>query len=134
VRGALGDGDRVLLRVSDGAVLDVNDSFVRLTGFKPDELRGRSPVELKIISTSGGDGEVLTALRGDRPVSVLEVQVQTRSGEVRQAILRTELLETASRPMVAGVSNWGRVLFFSSVTQKMTSKRMAVATNSARRS
>ena len=93
-----------VLSPGDGTLLDVNESFVRLTGYEADELRGRSPIEMGIVSATseatGEDGEVLAALRGDRPVSNLEAQVRTRSGEVRQVLLRTELLETESQPIV----------------------------------
>ena len=87
-------------RPGDGVLLDMNASFARLTGYEPDELRGRSPIELEIISIPGDADGVLAALRGDGPASDLQVSVRTRSGEVRDAILGTELVETESGPMV----------------------------------
>jgi PAS domain S-box-containing protein len=89
-----------ILRPNDGVLLDVNDSFALLTGYQPDELRGRSPTELGIIVGRGETDEVVAALRGDGSVSDLEVGVRTLSGETRLALLRTEILETESGPMV----------------------------------
>ena len=89
-----------ILRPNDGVLLDVNESFSRLTGYQSNDLRGRNPADLGIIAGRGDGNEVVSALRGDGSVSDLEIGVRTHSGEVRYALLKTEILETESGPMV----------------------------------
>jgi PAS domain S-box-containing protein len=73
--------------------LDVNDAFVRKTGWTREEAIGRTTVELHIWEThSDRDKLVQLILRGE-PILDVECRFRKKTGEIFIALLSAELLE-----------------------------------------
>lgn len=69
-------------RTSDSTILEVNESFVRTTGFRRDQLLGRSCVDLGLVSA-----KVMEKLQGtlseEGVIRDLEMEIGSASGESR---------------------------------------------------
>ena len=97
----LGSPDAILItRVSDGQILDVNESFIRLSGFSREEAVGRSTIALDLWADPGDRERCVTALRDEGSVRDLEFDFRTRSGEVLQCMLSGSLIDVDGEPHI----------------------------------
>jgi len=88
-----------LHRLEDAAILDVNQRFVDATGFQPEELAGRSPVELGWLDA--GDFALVRddLLRSGRVVA-RELAAHDRQGKPGRVRLWAERIEVRGEPCV----------------------------------
>ena len=70
--------------------IDVNDAFVKMTGFSRDELIDRTPLELRICLDY--ELRILSQVLENKPVRDLEAQISTKRGELRNALVTIERL------------------------------------------
>lgn len=82
----------VLSRMSDGAIFEVNRGFKRITGFSPDEVLGRTTVELNLWAGPKDREEVVAKLAEGRSVSGLEYTFRKKSGETFTCLFSAEIL------------------------------------------
>lgn len=68
-------------------VLDVNEAFARATGYRREELVGRSARALGFWSSGGDAAAQRSALAGDQSLLDIPVQFRTKAGQVREALL-----------------------------------------------
>lgn len=80
----------VISRLEDGRVLDVNDAFVRVSGFSRDELIGMSSVDIRIWINPKDRQGLTDRLRRDGFLRNLEKEFRTKSGEVRHGLFNVE--------------------------------------------
>lgn len=90
--------------LENGRLLDANESFARLSGYKHEELVGRSVVELGMWPESLRRSEVMSRLREDKSIRHLEFQLRTRSGEMRDLLVSLELAELANELCVLSMA------------------------------
>ncbi len=91
-------GSRALvavLRLRDGAFLDVNPAFERETGHARVEVLGRRPYDLDLWPDLDVRAKIWGGLRGEGRVVGLPIQFRCRDGRVREARLDCELIEAA---------------------------------------
>jgi two-component system cell cycle sensor histidine kinase/response regulator CckA len=86
--------------VSDGRFLDVNDSFLRVTGYEREEVVGHTSSELNLWQTAEDRQRFVQALETRRSVRDLEIALRTKSGEKRIGIDSAELIEVAGQKCV----------------------------------
>jgi PAS domain S-box-containing protein len=72
-----------LVSATDGCFINVNDAFLRNTGYPRDEVIGRTAEALGLFADEQEYGRFVSALREERTVLGLELRCRTRSGEVR---------------------------------------------------
>ncbi|MCP4249336.1 MAG: PAS domain S-box protein [bacterium] len=84
--------------VDDGTLLDVNDSFVAMSGFRRDELLGRSAVDLGMWARPEQRDRLISALRQGGSVRNVESEFRTKSGEPRVGLISADLVEINDRP------------------------------------
>lgn len=77
-------------RLEDGRVLDVNEAFVRLSGFSRDELVGMSSLDVGIWVNSDDRRQLAETLRRDGFLRHLEKEFRTKSGERRHGLFNVE--------------------------------------------
>ncbi len=77
-------------RLEDGRVLDVNDAFVRVSGFSRAELIGMSSLDVGIWVNPEDRQQLADTLRRDGFIRHLEKAFRTKSGEVRQGLFNVE--------------------------------------------
>ena len=82
----------VLNSLEDGRYLDVNDSFLRDTGYSREELIGQPITGQKILGTPEDRERMAQALATQGFVRNMEVQYQRKSGEIRHAQVSAEVI------------------------------------------
>ncbi len=87
--------------------VDVNDAFVKMTGFSRGELIDRTPLELRLCIDY--EARILVQLRENKVVHDIEAQIGTKDGGLREALVTLERLTIAGVPhllvMVVDVSD-----------------------------
>jgi PAS domain S-box-containing protein len=95
----------VITRLSDGAYLEVNDSFTRVFGFTREEAIGHKSRELDIWTQPGARKKMIRQLTKQGRVSNEEFQFRTKSGEIRTALFSSEQIEYDGEPCILSVTN-----------------------------
>ncbi len=88
----------VVATMAEGRFLEVNDSFLRLSGYSREEVIGRTALELNIWSNLADRGKLRTLLQTEGRVCNLKVDCCPKSGEVRSVILSAEIIEGEEPP------------------------------------
>jgi len=73
-------------RMSDGILIDVNQTFEALTGYTREESVGRTAIELNIWVTPGRRWALLQELSANKMVRNFEWEMRTKFGSVRKCI------------------------------------------------
>ena len=93
--------DAILItRVSDGLVTDVNDGFVRLSGFTRDEAVGSSTIALDLWADPRGRERMISALRTDGSVRDLEFDFRVKSGDELRCLVAGADIEVDGEPHI----------------------------------
>jgi len=86
--------------LEDGRLLEVNDAFLRATGYTRDEVVGRPIPEIGLWVDPGLRDEGLAGLRQGRPVRDMEARFRTKSGEELVAIANADVVVVDGRSCV----------------------------------
>ena len=95
----------ILSSIEDGRYLEVNDSFLRDTGFSREEIIGYTSIERNIWATANDRDRLLQELKTYGFARNLEAQYRRKSGEVRDALVSAEVvtLEAGQKKLLAVV-------------------------------
>ncbi|MFZ5898210.1 MAG: MASE3 domain-containing protein [Bacillota bacterium] len=91
--------------LEDGRLIEVNESWIRATGYSWEEAIGRTPAELNIETAPWDHVEIKSLLRKEGAIRNLEINIRTKSAEVRTVLLSAEILELDGRRCVLTVAN-----------------------------
>jgi PAS domain S-box-containing protein len=83
----------VITTLEDGFYIDVNDAFLRTTGYRRDEVLGRASNELGIWANPLDRTKMVKMLKQNGEVRNLELQFRMKSGEIRQVLWSAELID-----------------------------------------
>lgn len=83
----------IIGRVSDGVYIDVNEAFLRMTGYSKEEVIAHSSLSLGIWVNPEDRNRLITTLRKDGRVSNHEVSFRMKSGEIRYMLQSAELID-----------------------------------------
>ncbi|MBI5471577.1 MAG: PAS domain S-box protein, partial [Ignavibacteriae bacterium] len=75
-----------LAKMPDAKIVSVNEAFEREFGYRRDDALGKTPLELGIFPDAEATARILTDVHERRSVHDLELQLHTKSGEVRTFI------------------------------------------------
>ena len=78
---------------TDGRLIDVNETFERMTGYTREEALGRTPVELGLWLDPIAREQGLQTLRNNQSISNVEAQFRMRNGQVMTALSSAEVIE-----------------------------------------
>ena len=93
-----------LATLDEGRLIDVNDSFVQLTGYNRDDLIGRRTVEL-IWDDPVARDEVVQRVKGAGGIRNLEARLHTESGATRILLVSSELVDIDNQPCLLSAAN-----------------------------
>ena len=82
-----------LQTVGERRYVDVNESFLRLTGFKREEILGQIPTGWKLFPISETKCDMLDALSAKRPVRCLQTELRTPDGRSLTVLVSAEVIE-----------------------------------------
>jgi PAS domain S-box-containing protein len=83
----------VISRIADGLILEVNDSFVELSGYHRDQLIGQSTLLLDLYVDPTVRERALRILEHKGRVREIEVELKRKSGEIRSVQFSAERLD-----------------------------------------
>lgn len=90
----------ILSRMDGSQILEVNESFVRMFGYRRDELIGRAAEEVRILEHVDERADLLEPLRRGEGVHGIETTFRTKNGEIRTGLLSSERVEMGSQPTI----------------------------------
>ncbi len=99
--------------IDDGRYIEVNDAFERLSGYRRDEVIGRTALELGIWPDSNEREEIVATLKKDGMLRNREVHFRTKSGTVLTMLRSSEIID------------YGGIRCTISVTRDITERRNA---------
>ena len=87
-------------RLADGTFIDVNEQFIRLSGFKRDELVEQKDGELNLWRYPEVRAHVLAELEEQEALHEVEVDVRRKSGEICTVLASFQRFEASGGPYV----------------------------------
>lgn len=90
---------------AEGRYLDVNDAFLKMTGYERDQVVGHTATELNFWLEPQERAEMIQQIAEHSGVTRFETKVRTRSGDVRLAEISAELIELDGRPCVLAITH-----------------------------
>jgi len=95
----------VISAIEDGFYVDVNDAFSRLTGYRREEVIGRTSIELGIWADPGQRAEMVKMLREQGAVRNMEVKFRMKSGDIRFMLWSAEVIDFGGEKCLIAVSH-----------------------------
>lgn len=89
-----------LSTMEEGRYVDVNDAFLRQTGFSRDEVIGHTSTELNVWLYPQVRDAVIESLKRGQSVRNLEVPIRIKSGEIRITLFSVDAVEIAGETLV----------------------------------
>ncbi len=89
--------------IAEGRYIDVNEAFLRVTGYAREEVISHTSHELKFWETPEARAELVTALRTAGSVRNLEIKYRTKSGEQRVALDSSEIIEVGGQKCMISI-------------------------------
>jgi PAS domain S-box-containing protein len=86
--------------MEEGKFIDVNNSFIRMTGFSREEAIGHSALELGLWTNTEDRRRTYEILSAEGRVNNIEAVFRTRSGELKTWLLAAEKIELNKKPSV----------------------------------
>lgn len=91
--------------LEDGRYVEVNDSFVRLSGYERDEAIGRTAFELDIWVNKSDRFKLLHELQTNSSVRNLEFEFRKKSGEIGFGMVCAELIDLDGMQCILAVNH-----------------------------
>jgi two-component system cell cycle sensor histidine kinase/response regulator CckA len=92
-----------LATLGEGRYLDVNESFLRITGYNREEVIGRTSLEVKFWEQPEDRARLTDLLRRHGSVRDLEITFRTKSGERRIALDSADVIEVNGETCVIAI-------------------------------
>jgi len=83
----------VISRIADAVILEVNDSFVSLSGYARDEIIGHSVLQIGLYADPSSRERALKILEEQRCIRDFELTMRRKSGEVRWILMSAEPMD-----------------------------------------
>ena len=90
----------MLIDFETSHILDVNEQFVRLSGFRRDEVVGKTTIEINLWADPTVEEEFMRRIRNDRRVKNMEVSFRTRDGKIIPCLLSSVIVMLHGRTCV----------------------------------
>ncbi len=94
-----------ILTLKDARYVEVNDTFVQITGFSREEVIGRTRNELNLWVNPSDSARVEQMLQEQGFIRNLETELYTKSGELRVVLFSAEVITLGGEPCMLCVTN-----------------------------
>jgi len=98
-------------RLEDGMYISINPGFTKITGYKEEDIIGKTSIEYKIWENIEDRQRLVAGLRKDGVVTNLEAAFRTKGGEIRHGL------------MSASIIDFDGVLHILSITRDITDRK-----------
>lgn len=89
--------------ISDGLYIDVNESFLRITGYRREEVIGHTSLDLQFWEWPEDRAKFIEILKKQGSVRDLEIIFLTKSGEQRTGMILAEIIEIEGQTCVLAI-------------------------------
>jgi PAS domain S-box-containing protein len=93
-----------ITRLDDGTIIDCNQSFLDIVGFKREEVIGRTSLELRVWANARDRQAMVEMLHQDSSFRGSEFQFQKKSGEVFWGEMSASVMEINGIPCVLSIT------------------------------
>ena len=90
--------------IDDGRYIEVNDTFERMSGYRKEEVIGRTAKELGIWTDSDERKEMVETLRKEGSLRNMEVHFRTRSGAILTMLRSSEIIDYEGKQCIISVT------------------------------
>lgn len=87
-----------LIDITGNVFTDINDAFIRNTGYSREELIGRSPESVGLYADRETPGKIRNALMNGRDVSSWEVRFRNKNGEIHTCLFSVVQITVDGKP------------------------------------
>ena len=88
----------MLTSTKDSRYIDVNITFEHMTGWRRDEVIGRTPYDIGVWVEPGHRADIVQRLLSRETIRNVELSIRTKTGEVRTNLGSAELIEINGEP------------------------------------
>ncbi len=89
--------------IAEGRYIDVNEAFLRVTGYAREEVIGHTSLEINFWEKPETRTELVNTLRTAGSVRNLEIKYRTKSGEQRVALDSSEIIEVGGQKCMISI-------------------------------
>jgi len=89
-----------LARAADGTFIDVNDVFLKKTGYAREEVIGNTATDLALFVNRDGHERIIASLRENKTIYSTEVRFRIKSGEIRTCLFSAGIITMSGKPHV----------------------------------
>jgi PAS domain S-box-containing protein len=89
-----------LVSATDGIVVDVNDAFVRNSGYSREEIIGKTTDQLGLFPDAAERGRMLSSLRNQQNINGMELKCRIKTGEILICLLSSGLINMGEKPYI----------------------------------
>jgi diguanylate cyclase (GGDEF)-like protein/PAS domain S-box-containing protein len=93
-----------ICQLEDGKFIDVNDAFLKVTGFKREEVIGHTAQEIGIWANPADRLKLIDELREKAVCMNFETQYRTREGELRWGLLSVSQINIGGIPFILSIT------------------------------
>ncbi len=94
----------VITSLKDDIMLEVNETFLRLTGYSREEVKGKKSAELNIWANPEDRDAMINMLREKGIVNNEEYQFRMKTGEIRTWLFSAEIINIGNEPCILSVT------------------------------
>ncbi|MGJ4855013.1 PAS domain S-box protein [Labrys sp. La1] len=88
----------IICRISDLRYVKVNQGFLEMTGYKREEVLGRSTYEIDVLENAGVRESAITSLREGRTIPQTEASLRLADGDSKLVIVAGQPIEIGEEP------------------------------------
>ena len=94
----------IITKIKDGTIIEVNEGFERISGFKTQEVLGRSSLEIGIWPEASQRQGHIEVLQRQGYLKDAEVMFKVKSGELRDCLTSAEMIEIEGEACLVSVT------------------------------
>jgi PAS domain S-box-containing protein len=110
-----------IARVKDGKFIEVNDSYIKATGYSREEIIGHDVNEISMFVNPEESGKMAKLLKEQGKIANEEYAFRMKSGEMRQWLYSAEMINIGSEPCVISVA--------ADITERKKKEELQIAEN-----
>jgi PAS domain S-box-containing protein len=92
-----------ITKVADGTIIEVNESFQRISGYSKSNIIGRSSIIMDLWVSPQDRDKYIELLKEKGSITDFETRFRTKTGEIRYFMISGELFNLRGEPVILGI-------------------------------